>query len=64
MYDETVSRRMISASNILLRELKIPENPTVLDVGCGTGISTFEVMKSAKGEGKFYGVDISRARKK
>jgi len=59
MYDDTVSRRMISASNILLRELKIPENPTVLDVGCGTGISTFEVMKRARGEGKFYGVDIS-----
>jgi ubiquinone/menaquinone biosynthesis C-methylase UbiE len=59
MYDDTVTRRMISASTVLLRDLKIPENPTVLDVGCGTGISTFEVMKRSEGVGKFYGVDIS-----
>jgi ubiquinone/menaquinone biosynthesis C-methylase UbiE len=68
-YDDDTSRRMISHLNILLRDLKIPESPTILDVGCGTGISTFEVMKRARREGRFYGIDISekmieKARKK
>lgn len=47
-------------TNLLVRDLKIPENPTVLDVGCGTGISTFELIKKVHGRGKFYGIDISQ----
>jgi len=58
MYDDTVGRGMASSTNLLLRELQIPENPTVLDVGCGTGISTFELMKRVKG--RFFGIDISQ----
>ncbi len=51
---------MTFSADLLIRDLKIPENPTVLDVGCGTGISTFELMKKAQGRGKFYGIDISQ----
>ncbi len=42
-YDEISTRNMLANLGILLTDLKIPESPTVLDVGCGTGISTFEV---------------------
>lgn len=58
MYDDTVGSGMASATNSLLRELQIPENITALDVGCGTGISTFELMKRVKG--RFFGIDISQ----
>jgi ubiquinone/menaquinone biosynthesis C-methylase UbiE len=49
---------MTFLTDLLIRDLQIPENPMVLDVGCGTGISTFELMKRVRGRGKFYGVDI------
>jgi ubiquinone/menaquinone biosynthesis C-methylase UbiE len=58
-YDNVMSSFMVSYANRLIRDLQIPENPAVLDVGCGTGISTFELVKKIQGEGKFYGIDIS-----
>lgn len=58
-YDDAMGSLMVSSTNLLIRNLQIPENPTVLDVGCGTGISTFELMKKVQGKGKFYGIDIS-----
>jgi ubiquinone/menaquinone biosynthesis C-methylase UbiE len=59
-YDDIVGMSMASFTNLLLRDLQIPENSMVLDVGCGTGISTFELMKKVQGRGKFYGIDISQ----
>jgi ubiquinone/menaquinone biosynthesis C-methylase UbiE len=47
-------------TNLLLNEFEIPENPTCLDVACGTGVSTFELIKHCGSKGKFYGIDISR----
>jgi len=60
MYDKTVGKSMAARTNLLLRDVQIPENQTVLDVGCGTGISTFELMKRVQGKGRFYGIDISQ----
>jgi ubiquinone/menaquinone biosynthesis C-methylase UbiE len=45
---------------LLIRDLQISEHPKVLDVGCGTGISTFQLMQRVHGRGKFYGIDISQ----
>jgi SAM-dependent methyltransferase len=59
IYDSAVGKRMIFTSNIMLRELEIPEKPVALDIACGTGISTFELIKKCKGHGTFYGVDLS-----
>jgi ubiquinone/menaquinone biosynthesis C-methylase UbiE len=58
-YDDAMRSVMVSCANLLIRNLQIPENPTVLDVGCGTGILTFELVKKVQGKGKFYGIDIS-----
>jgi ubiquinone/menaquinone biosynthesis C-methylase UbiE len=60
-YDDYVEKNMILTSNLLLREVKIPENPTALDVACGTGISTLELVKRCNGLGTFIGVDISQS---
>jgi ubiquinone/menaquinone biosynthesis C-methylase UbiE len=60
MYDKALGKPMTFFTDLLIRDPQIPENPTVLDVGCGTGISTFELMKRVQGNGKFYGIDISQ----
>ncbi len=59
-YNETVENTMIFWSNILLRDLQLPENPKALDVGCGTGISTLELMKKCDFKGEFHGIDLSQ----
>lgn len=59
-YDDRFSGWMKYSTNMVLNELNISENPTCLDVACGTGISTFELMKKCNNKGKFYGIDISR----
>ncbi len=59
IYDSVVGKRMIYTSNLLLREITVPEKPVALDVACGTGISTFELIKKCHGQGTFYGVDLS-----
>ena len=58
-YDFAMCSRMTHAA-WLFRDLKIPKKPTVLDVGCGTGASTFELMKGTHWKGKFFGVDLSQ----
>ena len=60
VYDGVIGKAMTFFTDLLIRDLQIPENPTVLDVGCGTGISTFQLMKRVQGRGKFYGIDISQ----
>ncbi len=44
-YDERFGGWMKYSTNMVLREFKIPENPVCLDVACGTGISSFELMR-------------------
>ena len=58
-YDNIAKKQMTLFSDMLIRDLQIPKNPVVLDVGCGTGIATFALMKRVQGRGKFYGIDIS-----
>jgi len=36
-------------TDMLIRDLQIPKNPIVLDVGCGTGITTFALTKRVQG---------------
>jgi len=59
-YDEHFRGWMRYAANMVLNEIKIPENPTCLDVACGTGLSTFELIKQCNNKGTFYGIDISK----
>lgn len=58
-YDEQFGGWMRYSTNMVLNEIKIPDSPTCLDVACGTGISTFELMKACYYRGKFVGIDIS-----
>jgi SAM-dependent methyltransferase len=59
-YDEYYGEWMKNSTNGLLNQITIPENPTCLDLGCGTGISTFELVKACNNRGRFYGIDISQ----
>ena len=43
----------------LFTRLQVPENPTVLDLGCGTGIATFALIRKMEGKGQFFGIDLS-----
>jgi ubiquinone/menaquinone biosynthesis C-methylase UbiE len=43
----------------LLEDVTFPPNPTVLDVGTGTGLTLFEVVKQCQNQGRFFGIDIS-----
>ncbi len=58
-YDDVVGQRMTSFTHLFLDDLQLPNNPVVLDVACGTGIATFELMKESENKGSFYGIDIS-----
>ncbi len=58
-YELTVGSAMSSYATLLFRDLQISEEPVVLDIGCGTGIATFELIKKAHGKGRFYGIDLS-----
>ena len=53
-------KAMTFFTDLLIRDIQIPENPTALDLGCGTGISTFELMRRIQGRGRFYEIDISQ----
>jgi ubiquinone/menaquinone biosynthesis C-methylase UbiE len=59
-YDNILEKPMTLFTDMLIRDLQIPKNPMVLDVGCGTGITTFALTKKVQGRGKFYGIDISQ----
>jgi ubiquinone/menaquinone biosynthesis C-methylase UbiE len=59
-FDEVAGKAMLAFTRLLLKEINIPENPVCLDVGCGTGISTFELAKRSKDEGTISGIDISQ----
>lgn len=63
-YDEGVSERLGSSrwgieslTKLLLRDIPKTESPVVLDVACGTGLSTFVVHEYLGGES--HGIDIS-----
>ena len=59
-YDAEQGSAMISFTTQLLSGLQIPKSPIALDVGCGTGIATFELIKKTGGKGTFYGIDLSQ----
>jgi ubiquinone/menaquinone biosynthesis C-methylase UbiE len=59
-YDEYYYEWMKNSTNSILNQINMPENPVCLDLGCGTGISTFELVKSCNNKGVFYGIDISQ----
>ena len=64
-YDQGVSERLgfsrwgiESLTDMLLREMRVPENPVTLDIACGTGLSTFSLVDYL-GTGDVHGVDLS-----
>ncbi len=59
-YDSLMHEKMSNYANQFLRGIQISENPTVLDLGCGTGTATFELMKKLHGNGMFHGSDFSQ----
>jgi ubiquinone/menaquinone biosynthesis C-methylase UbiE len=59
-YDELAGKAMSWSTQFLLREISLPENPVCLDVGSGTGISTFELAKKIQDNGTIYGIDFSQ----
>jgi ubiquinone/menaquinone biosynthesis C-methylase UbiE len=58
-YDDVAGQGMTSFTHLFLDDLRVPTTPVVLDVACGTGIATFELMKASDAGETFYGIDIS-----
>ncbi|MCW4011865.1 MAG: class I SAM-dependent methyltransferase [Candidatus Bathyarchaeota archaeon] len=65
-YDTGVSERLgdsrwgiESLTGLLLRDMRFSDNPVVLDLACGTGLSTFKLIEHLNGDGEFHGVDFS-----
>jgi ubiquinone/menaquinone biosynthesis C-methylase UbiE len=58
-FEKLTGRPMRRLTQLMLREFNISENPVCLDVGCGTGISTFELSKKIQNKGSIIGIDIS-----
>lgn len=65
-YDSGVSERLgdsrwgiESLTGLLLRDMRFCDNPVVLDLACGTGLSAFKLIEHLNGEGEFHGVDFS-----
>ena len=48
-----------SLTGLLLRDMLFCENPVVLDLACGTGLSTFKLIEHLQGQGEYHGVDFS-----
>ena len=46
---------------MLLRGLKLPERPMVLDFGCGTGYPSLEILKRMGDEGRIIAIDPAGA---
>lgn len=66
IYDSGVSERLgdsrwgiESLTGLLLRDMRFSDNPVVLDLACGTGLSTFKLIEHLDGSGEFHGVDFS-----
>ena len=66
IYDSGVSERLGKSrwgietlTRLLLRDMEFKENPKVLDLACGTGLSTFQLIDWLDGNGEFYGLDFS-----
>lgn len=65
-YDSGVSERLgdsrwgiESLTGLLLRDMRFSDNPVVLDLACGTGLSTFKLIEHLNRCGEFHGVDFS-----
>jgi ubiquinone/menaquinone biosynthesis C-methylase UbiE len=65
-YDSGVSERLgesrwgiESLTGLLLRDMRFSDNLVVLDLACGTGLSTFKLIEHLDGLGEFHGVDFS-----
>ena len=58
-FDKSTGRAMKMLTRILLREINILKNPVCLDIGSGTGISTFELSRKIQNKGTIIGIDIS-----
>lgn len=65
-YDSGVSERLGKSrwgietlTRLLLRDMEFKENPKVLDIACGTGLSTFQLIDWLGGVGEFHGLDFS-----
>ena len=52
-------RFLRTAQMDLIFLLKIKENMSFLDIGCGTGWALGQIARSANNEGFFYGIDLS-----
>ena len=55
-YNELYGREQLNKLGFILSNYNFKSNQVVLDVGCGTGIITFEISKLVK---KVIGVDKS-----
>ena len=50
---------MSNLTCLLLRDIDLPETPRSLDIGCGTGHSSFDLDKQCNHLCSIYGIDIS-----
>ena len=59
-FDQISGQPMLRFTKLLLKEINLPKNPVCLDIGCGTGISTFELANIIQDDSTIYGIDFSQ----
>ena len=59
-YDEAMNYKFSEINNIMFEDIIIRKNQSILDIGCGSGFTSFQLSKKVGVNGIVKAVDISR----
>jgi ubiquinone/menaquinone biosynthesis C-methylase UbiE len=59
-YDLAIGPTTKGTIGDLFRDVESLIDPTVLEIGCGTGSATLELIQKLKAKGNFFGIDASK----
>ena len=59
-YDEEMNYKFSEINNIIFKNLIIKKNQSILDIGCGSGFTSFQLSKKVGVNGSVKAVDISK----
>ena len=59
-YDIEMNNKFSYINKILFDSINIKKNQTILDIGCGSGFTSYHLSKKVSDHGNIIGVDISK----